>query len=198
MIKIKEAILVEGRYDVNTIRQVVDTLVLETGGFRIFGSKERLALLTRIAKKRGLIVLTDSDGAGFVIRNYVKGAFPRECVKQAYIPDVKGKEKRKRKGSKEGKLGVEGMRPEVIEEALRRAGAVFVNEGEKSTENENPVTKAEIYEWGLTGKDGSAARRAEVLKAMELPEHMSANALLEFVNAAGAREELESKLGVRN
>ncbi len=197
MLKIKEAILVEGRYDANTIRQVVDTLVLETGGFRIFGSKETLILLSRIAEKRGLIVLTDSDGAGFVIRNYIKGVLFKENIKQAYIPDILGKERRKRKGSKEGKLGVEGMRPEVIEKALRKAGAVFLDENGKSDEQEKPVTKAEFYEWGLTGTEGSAARRAEVLQLMELPEHMSANALLEFVNAAGAREELEDKLGIK-
>ena len=121
MTRIREAILVEGRYDVNTVRQVVDTVVLESGGFRIFNNKDQLKLLRRIAETRGLIVLTDSDGAGFVIRNYLKGALPKGCVKQAYVPDIAGKERRKRHGSKEGKLGVEGMRPQVILDALRRA-----------------------------------------------------------------------------
>ena len=114
MTRIREAILVEGRYDVNTVRQVVDTVVLKSGGFRIFNDKEQLKLLRRIAVTRGLIVLTDSDGAGFVIRNYLKGALPAGSIKQAYIPDIPGKERRKRHGSKEGKLGVEGMRPEII------------------------------------------------------------------------------------
>ena len=121
MTRIREAILVEGRYDVNTVRQIVDTIVLESGGFRIFNDKEQLKLLRRIAVTRGLIVLTDSDGAGFVIRNYLKGALPAGSIKQAYIPDIPGKERRKRHGSKEGKLGVEGMRPEIILEELRRA-----------------------------------------------------------------------------
>ncbi len=194
MIRIREAILVEGRYDVNTIRQVVDTMVLETGGFRILGNKEALKFLCRIAKTRGLIVLTDSDGAGFVIRNYVKGALSSEGVKQAYIPDIRGKERRKRKASKEGKLGVEGMRPKVIEEALRRAGAVFLDETEKNVQTSKPVTKADFFAWGLSGGKGSAALRKQILKALELPEHMSANALMEFINMSGARDELESVL----
>ncbi len=193
MIRIKEAILVEGRYDVNTIRQIVDTMVLETGGFRIFNNKEGLGLLGRIAQTRGLIVLTDSDGAGFVIRNYIKGALPPGCVKQAYIPDIKGKERRKRHGSKEGKLGVEGMRPEVIEEALRRAGAVFL-EGEEAAARPSvqAVTKADLFAWGLSGGEGSATRRKRLLRILELPEHMSSKALMEFINATGSREELET------
>ena len=119
MTRIREAILVEGRYDVNTVRQVVDTVVLESGGFRIFNNKDQLKLLRRIAETRGLIVLTDSDGAGFVIRNYLKGALPKGCVKQAYVPDIAGKERRKRHGSKEGKLGVEGMDAETGEVHFR-------------------------------------------------------------------------------
>jgi len=195
MIRIKEAILVEGRYDVNTICQIVDTIVLETGGFRIFNNKEGLGLLERIARTRGLIVLTDSDGAGFVIRNYIKGALPPGSVKQAYIPDIKGKERRKRRGSKEGKLGVEGMRPEVIEEALRRAGAVFL-EGEADTAQPaaQAVTKADLFAWGISGGEESAMRRKRLLRALKLPEHMSSKALMEFINAAGAREELEAAL----
>lgn len=195
MIRIQEAILVEGRYDVNTIRQVVDTLVLETGGFRIFNNKEKIKFLTRIARQRGLIILTDSDGAGFVIRGYLKGTLPTECVKQAYIPDVPGKERRKRKGSKEGKLGVEGMRPGVIKEALRRAGAVFLDERESSASvTSKPITKADLFVLGLSGTEGSATRRVQLLKAMELPEHMSAKALMDFVNATGAMEELEAAM----
>ncbi len=195
MIRIKEAILVEGRYDVNTIRQIVDTMVLETGGFRIFKNKEGLGLLERIAKTRGLIVLTDSDGAGFVIRNYIKGTLPPGSVKQAYIPDIKGKERRKRHGSKDGKLGVEGMRPEVIEESLRRAGAVFL-EGEEAAAQTSvkAVTKADLFAWGLSGGDGSAIRRKHLLRILELPEYMSSKALMEFINASGARDELEAAL----
>ena len=183
MTRIREAILVEGRYDVNTVRQVVDTVVLESGGFRIFNNKDQLKLLRRIAETRGLIVLTDSDGAGFVIRNYLKGALPKGCVKQAYVPDIAGKERRKRHGSKEGKLGVEGMRPQVILDALRRAGATFAQQ--------HPViTKADFYERGLSGRPDSMARRAAVLHALDLPAHMTANALLEFINAVGTHEQV--------
>ena len=196
MIRIHEAILVEGRYDVNTVRQVVDTVVLESGGFRIFNDEEQLKLLRRIANTRGLIVLTDSDGAGFVIRNYLKGALPAGRVKQAYVPDIAGKERRKRHGSKEGKLGVEGMRPEIILEALRRADATILEEDDSTAAApaSPPITKADFYEWGLSGGLGSTQRRAAVLKALDLPAHMTANALLEFINAVGTREEIQNAL----
>lgn len=191
MIRVREAILVEGRYDVNTVRQVVDAVVLETGGFRIFNDKDQLRLLRRIATARGLILLTDSDGAGFVIRNYIKSTLPAGSIKQAYIPDINGKERRKRHGSKEGKLGVEGMRPEVILQALRRAGATFEEEGGEPAIHHAPITKADFYEWGLSGRPDSAKRRAAVLHALDLPAHMTANALLEFINAVGTRVEIE-------
>lgn len=192
MIRVREAIVVEGRYDVNTVRQVVDTVVLESGGFRIFHDKDQLRLLRKIAATRGLIVLTDSDGAGFVIRNYIKGALPSGSVKQAYIPDISGKERRKRHGSKEGKLGVEGMRPEVILEVLRRAGATFEDESESAAaKRETPISKADFFAWGLSGQKDSVNRRAAVLKALDLPAHMTANALLEFINAVSSRTELK-------
>lgn len=191
MIRVREAIVVEGRYDVNTVRQVVDTVVLESGGFRIFHDKDQLRLLRKIASTRGLIVLTDSDGAGFVIRNYIKGALPPGSVKQAYIPDIAGKERRKRHGSKEGKLGVEGMRPEVILEALRRAGATFEDEAMSSAQEIKPISKADFFAWGLSGQKDSVSRRAAVLKALDLPAHMTANALLEFINAVCTRTEME-------
>lgn len=190
MIRICEAILVEGRYDANAVHQVVDAIVLETGGFRIFNDKDQLRLLRRIAATRGLILLTDSDGAGFVIRNYLKGALPAGSIKQAYIPDIQGKERRKRHSSKEGKLGVEGMRPDVILQALRRAGATIEQEGSAPISND-VITKADFYEWGLSGRNDSAKRRAAVLHALDLPAHMTANALLEFINAVGTRADIE-------
>lgn len=190
MIRVREAILVEGRYDANAVHQVVDAIVLETGGFRIFNDKDQLRLLRRIAATRGLILLTDSDGAGFVIRNYLKGALPAGSIKQAYIPDIQGKERRKRHSSKEGKLGVEGMRPDVILQALRRAGATIEQEGSASISND-VITKADFYEWGLSGRTDSAKRRAAVLHALDLPAHMTANALLEFINAVGTRADIE-------
>ena len=158
MIRIREAIIVEGRYDKNTLAQVVDAPILETSGFGIFHDSQRLALLRRLAETRGIIVLTDSDGAGFVIRNYLRGAIDPTQVKHAYIPDVAGKERRKRTASKEGKLGVEGMRPEVLLEALRRAGATI--EGEDAPLPGARITKADLYAAGLTGgADSRAAAR---------------------------------------
>ena len=188
MFRIQEAIVVEGRYDKNTLSQIVDTLILETNGFGLFHDPERMALLRRAAEKRGLIVLTDSDGAGFVIRNRIKGAIPRQMVKHAYIPDVYGKEKRKRKPGKEGKLGVEGMPPAVIEEVLRRAGATFLGE-ETNPGSVRPLTKADLVVAGLSGGEGSAQRRQELLKQLQLPEHMSANALLAVLNGCYSAEE---------
>ena len=189
MFRIREAIVVEGRYDKNTLSQVVDTLILETSGFGIFKDEEQMALLRRAAQTRGLIVLTDSDGAGFLIRSRIKGAIPTEWVKHAYIPDVYGKEKRKRRGGREGKLGVEGMPPQVLEQVLRRAGATFVDESASDRGDGAPLTKADLFAAGLSGGADSAARRQMLLKELELPEHMSANALLAVLNGCYSREE---------
>ena len=189
MTRIREAILVEGRYDVNTVRQVVDTVVLESGGFRIFNNKDQLKLLRRIAETRGLIVLTDSDGAGFVIRNYLKGALPKGCIKQAYVPDIAGKERRKRHGSKEGKLGVEGMTPQVLTDALRRAGATF--EGEDAPRRSAGITKADLLDKGLIGP-GSAERRATLQRELGLPARLTANGLLEALDLLLTREEFDA------
>jgi Small primase-like proteins (Toprim domain) len=189
MLKIKEAIVVEGRYDKNTLSQLVDTLIVDIGGFAVFKSSERVALLRRLAAARGLVILTDSDGAGFVIRNYLKGALPKEGVKHAYIPDVAGKERRKRKGSSEGKLGVEGMSPEIIYDSLRRVG-VTILDGEASPQMEKAaITKGNLYEDGLTGGEGSAQLRKILLHQLELPEHLSTNALVEVLNTFYTAEE---------
>lgn len=192
MIRIREAIVVEGRYDKNTLAQVVDTLILETSGFGVFKDREKLVLLRRLAEKRGLIVLTDADGAGFVIRNYLKGSIPGRQVKHAYIPELYGKERRKRAPGKEGKLGVEGMRPEVLEAALRRAGATVLDE--EAPAAKNTLDKAALYALGLSGGPDSAARRKKLCKALDLPEKMSANALLEVLRALYTAEELGALL----
>ena len=192
MIRIKEAIVVEGRYDKNTLSQTVDAVILETSGFSVFKDSEKLALLRRLAQKQGLIVLTDSDGAGFVIRNYIKGAIPPEQVKHAYIPDVYGKERRKRAPGKEGKLGVEGMSPEVLIQALLRAGATV--EGEEAAPSREQLTPADLFALGLTGTSDASRRRAALLKALELPQHMSAKALLTVLNALYTPEELSALL----
>lgn len=193
MRRIKEVIVVEGRYDKNTLSQVVDATIITLGGFAVFNDREKLAFLRRLAEKQGLIVLTDSDGAGFVIRNYLKGALPPGRVKQAYIPDVPGKERRKRRPGREGKLGVEGMRPQALLESLRRAGATFLDE-EAEAPARDPLTKADLVELGLSGGQDSAARRRALLLRLDLPEHLTANGLLEALNLLYGREELEALL----
>ncbi len=191
MVKIKEAILVEGRYDKNTLSQIVDAPILETSGFGIFRDKQQLSLLRRVAKSRGLIVFTDSDGAGFVIRNHIKSAIPAAHLKHAYIPDISGKERRKSAPGKEGKLGVEGMTPEIILEALRRSGATI--EGEQKIP-ENRITKQDLMELGFSGSPDASARRARLLKKLDLPEHMSPNAMLQALNLLYSLEELTQVL----
>ena len=186
MLRIREAIVVEGRYDKNTLSQVVDTVILETAGFGVFHNDELLALLRRLAERQGLIILTDSDGAGFLIRNHLKGALPQDRVKHAYIPDIAGKE---------GKLGVEGMSPAVLEEALRRAGATFLGEDASPAAPRSPITKADLYALGLSGGPDAARRRADLLHRLDLPEHMSPNALLPVLNALYDREAFLKEAG---
>ena len=186
MEKIREVIVVEGRYDKNAILQVVDATVVETGGFSVFNNKEKLSFFRRLAEEKGLILFTDSDGAGFVIRNFLKGALPKDKVKQAYIPDVYGKERRKRTAGKEGKMGVEGMSPEVILTALKNAGATF--EGAETAAPRRAITKADMMEKGLVGP-GSEERRKELLKKLDLPQHLTANGLLEALNLLYGYEE---------
>jgi ribonuclease M5 len=187
MVKIREAILVEGRYDKNTLSQIVDATILETAGFGIFKDKKQLVLLRQVAEKRGLIVFTDSDGAGFVIRNHIKSAIDGKYLKHAYIPDVYGKERRKAAPGKEGKLGVEGMTPEVILEALRRCGATI--EGEE-TPASRQITKQDLMELGLSGGPDASANRLKLLKKLNLPERMSPNAMLQALNLLYTLEEL--------
>ncbi len=187
MVKIKEAILVEGRYDKNTLSQIVDAPILETNGFGIFKDKQQMDLLRRIAQTRGLIVFTDSDGAGFVIRNHVRSAIPGRYLKHAYIPDIAGKERRKSAPGKEGKLGVEGMCPEVILEALRRCGATM--EGETAA-SYCEISKQDFMELGLSGGPDSSTKRLKLLKKLSLPEHMSANAMLQALNLLYTLDEL--------
>jgi len=187
MVKIKEAIVVEGRYDKNTLSQIVDAPILETSGFGIFKDKQQLSLLRRIAETRGLIVFTDSDGAGFVIRNHIKSAIPGKYLKHAYTPDILGKERRKAAPGKEGKLGVEGMSREIILEALRKAGATI--EGEESVTS-HQITKQDLMVLGLSGGPNSSEKRLALLKKLKLPERMSPNAMLQALNLLYTLEEL--------
>ena len=196
MLKIKEAIVVEGRYDKNTLSQLVDAPILETSGFGIMKDKQQLKLLRRVAQNRGLIIFTDSDGAGFVIRNFLKGAIDPKYLRHAYIPDIAGKEKRKSAPGKEGKLGVEGMTPQVILDALRKAGATVL--GEETQRTAGNITKQDMMELGLSGGQDSSLLRKKLLKTLDLPEHMSANALLQAVNLLYTLDELRqivSRLG---
>ena len=187
MIKIKEAIVVEGRYDKNTLSQIVDAPILETSGFGIFKNKEQMALLRKVAETRGLIVFTDADGAGFVIRNHIKSAISAKYLKHAYTPDIFGKERRKVAPGKEGKLGVEGMTKDVVLESLRRAGATFL--GEDIAEAKQEITKADLMELGLYGP-GSNEKRAALVKKLLFPEKISTNAFLQAVNLLYTADEL--------
>lgn len=196
MIKIREAIVVEGRYDKNTLSQIVDAPILETAGFGIMKDKAQLSLLRRVAKSRGLIVFTDSDGAGFVIRNYLKGAIPADQLKHAYIPDIPGKEKRKSAPGKEGKLGVEGMRPEIIVDALVRAGATV--EGQITSRTVGNITKQDLVELGLSGGRESSTKRLALLKKFDLPAHMSANAMLQALNLLTDLDTLKAMIAGEN
>lgn len=187
MHSVKEVIVVEGRYDKNTLSQIVDAVIIETSGFGIFNDAQKQKLLRTMAQARGLVVLTDSDGAGFVIRNFIKGCVDPACVKHAYIPDVFGKERRKAAPSKEGKLGVEGMRPQVLLDALIRAGATV--DERPAAESAARITKADMYKCGLSGGTGSREKRAALIKRLDLPEKLSADALLDVLNAIMTREE---------
>ena len=194
--QIKEAIIVEGRYDKNTVSQAVDAIIIETRGFGIFSDKGKLDLIKKIAQKRGVIILTDGDGAGFLIRNHLKGALPPDTVKHAYIPDIQGKERRKRTPSKEGKLGVEGMERQLIVDALRRAGATF--SGEIPGERWNAITKADLFELGLSGTEGSSDNRRKLTRALGLPERISTNGLLDALNALYTLDELKEIISGKN
>lgn len=187
--KIREVIVVEGRYDKNALSQVVDAAILEVGGFAVFHDGEKAVYLRTLAEKRGVILLTDSDGAGFLIRSHLKGILPPETVKQAYIPDVYGKERRKKKGGKEGKLGVEGMTPDVLLDALRRAGATF--EGEDDGPHHAGLTKADLLEKGLIGAN-STDKRLALQKRLGLPARLTANGLLEALDILLTRQEFDA------
>lgn len=189
-IKVQEVIVVEGKYDLNAIKQIVDGIVITTDGFGVFHNKEKLQLIRRMAETRGVVILTDSDGAGFLIRNYLKGSLAQDCVKHAYIPDVYGKERRKRSSSKEGKLGVEGMSADVLRDSLLRAG---VNVDGSEMDFGTPLTKADLYSMGLSGGSNSSEKRLKLIRALNLPERLSANALLDVLNSLYSRDEVIAK-----
>jgi len=192
MISVKEVIIVEGRYDKNTLSQIVDATIVETEGFGIFKNKDKQEMLRNLARRRGLIIFTDSDGAGFVIRNFIKGIVEPQFIKNAYIPDILGKEKRKRDASKEGKLGVEGMKPEIIISALKNSGATIENETGENRYSE--ITKTDLYLLGLVGKEGSAEKRKILQRKLGLPEQLSSNSLVRVLNIISSAQELSALL----
>lgn len=190
MYRVSEVIIVEGRYDKNTVSQVVDATIIETEGFGMFSDPEKRKLIARLAETRGIIIFTDPDGAGFVIRNRIKGFVDKKYIKNAYIPDVYGKEKRKRKASAEGKLGVEGVSPELILEALRRCGAT-IDESEPEPKRDR-ITKADLFALGLTGKENSAEKRLALKRRLDLPERLSTDSLLQVLNVLITKDELQN------
>ena len=189
MLKVEQAIVVEGKYDKIKLESIIDATIVVTNGYGIFKDREKLELIRFYARKKGIIILTDSDGAGFKIRGFLKGSVPEGSIKNVYIPDIFGKEKRKVKPSAEGKLGVEGIKKELIVEAFRKAGINFVSEeGAEKTER-NPVTRTDIYEAGLTGTPDSSEKRKKLLKKLGLPERLSTSGMLEVLNTMMSVEE---------
>ncbi|MDD6081890.1 MAG: DUF4093 domain-containing protein [Oscillospiraceae bacterium] len=189
MLKVEQAIVVEGKYDKIKLESIIDATIVVTNGYGIFKDREKLELIRFYARKKGIIILTDSDGAGFKIRGFLKGSVPEGSIKNVYIPDIFGKEKRKVKPSAEGKLGVEGIKKELIVEAFRKAGINFVSEeGAEKTER-NPVTRTDIYEAGLTGTPDSSEKRKKLLKKLGLPERLSTSGMLEVLNTMMSAEE---------
>ena len=193
MRRVYQAIVVEGKHDVIRVRSAVEAVVVSTDGFRVFKDKEKMALLRRLAATRGLIVLTDSDTAGGVIRSHLCGSIPTEQMRQAYIPPRPGKERRKAAPSKEGLLGVEGMDAATVVAALERAGATFEDQA-AAPRDTLALTKADLMELGLAGGADNAARRRLLLTALDLPTYLSANRLLEVVNTTVTPEEWQQLL----
>ena len=191
MIKIDRVVIVEGKYDKIKLNSILDAVIIETDGFGIFNDKEKQKLIRRLAQTKGLLILTDSDSAGFKIRSFIRGIVPAEQIKHAYIPDIFGKEKRKAEPSKEGKLGVEGVKIQVITEALERAG-VFCEETEATERKE--ITKIDLYEDGLSGRPDSNALRKKLLLHLDLPERLTSNALLQILNTFLTYEEYKSTI----
>lgn len=183
-IKLTEAVIVEGKYDKIKLSNILDAFIIETNGFAIFKDKSKLSFIKKLSKERGIIILTDSDHAGFMIRNYISSGVPKEQIKNVYIPDVFGKEKRKDTPSKEGKLGVEGMTKEVILASLEKAGV-----SSTSSVCDNPITTVDFYDLGLTGGANSKVKRKAVCKALDLPEFLSTSSLISCINNFMTKEE---------
>ncbi len=185
---IKEAIIVEGKYDKIKLKNIIASPIIQTNGFRIFKDKEKVNMIRKAAENKGLLIMTDSDSAGFVIRNFLKGIVPKEKIKNCYIPEILGKEKRKSEFSKEGKLGVEGIDENILLDAIHRSGAVIIGENENDAIQQQ-IEKIDFYNLGLTGREDSAKKRTSILKALDLPTYITTNAMIETVNYIFSKKE---------
>lgn len=187
MIKIKEAVIVEGKYDKIKLSNLLDALIVETNGFQIYKDKERLNFIRRLAEERGIIILTDSDHSGFQIRNYISKGIPKDRIKNLYIPDIYGKEKRKNAPSKEGKLGVEGMNDKLLGEIFRKADISYDTSQEREL-----ITSYDLFAAGISGGENAKEKRKKLLKELNLPEFLSTNSLLSYLNSYMSKEEFQS------
>ncbi len=184
MIKVKEAVIVEGRYDKIKLSSLIDALIVETDGFGVFKNKEKMKFIRALAQERGIIVLTDSDSGGFLIRNYISSGIPESRIKHLYIPDIFGRESRKKTPSKEGKLGVEGIDAQILLELFQKEGIAV-----DDSENHDPVTNYDLYHLGFSGTPQAKANKKKLLKAMGLPELLSTNSLLKYINTSMTKDE---------
>ena len=191
MIKLDRPIIVEGKYDIIKLSNIIDTLIIKTDGFGIFKDKEKQRLLRRLAGEKGIIVMTDSDSAGFLIRKFITSSVPADKITHVYIPDLYGKEKRKTEMSKEGKLGVEGTPEKIILEALKKAGVIF---SETENSDRRLITNIDLYECGLMGRENSKEKRVKLLKSLALPERMSTSSLIKILNTFVTYDEFTEKV----
>ncbi len=191
MIKLDKPVIVEGKYDIIKLSNIIDTLIIKTDGFGIFKDKEKQKLLRRLAGEKGIIVMTDSDSAGFLIRNFISSSVPSDKITHVYIPDLYGKEKRKTEASKEGKLGVEGTPEKIILEALQKAGITC---SETQSSERRLITNLDLYECGLMGRENSKEKRTLLLKSLALPERMSTSSLIKILNTFVTYDEFTEKI----
>ena len=192
MLELKETIVVEGKYDLMRLKEFISSPIVTTEGFRIFADKEKQFLIRQLADKNGIILMTDPDRAGQVIRSFLRGVADKSKIKQCYVPLVKGVEKRKSAPSKEGLLGVEGLSAEILADALRRCGADII--GEEKPEKKQEITKMDLFNWGLSGRENSAKLREKLLEELGLPAYLSAGAMLCAINCLYKKQEIVDKL----
>lgn len=186
MIKIREAVIVEGKYDKIKLSNFLDALIVETNGFGIYKDKERLAFIRRLAKERGIILLTDSDHSGFQIRNYIANGIPKDRIKHLYIPDIYGREKRKKEPSKEGKLGVEGISDDILIKLFQSIGVEC-----RSVLPKDRITNYDLFSAGVSGSANASQKRKKLLRSLDLPEFLSVNSLLSYLNSKMTKDEFE-------